>query len=83
LQKAEALLAVASEKLKTTLDTIQIAEALQEKGIKVFDSYHLAVAEENGCDVFLTTDDRFLHRAKETGLNIVAENPAKWIVEVI
>jgi predicted nucleic acid-binding protein len=56
---------------------------LKQKGIKVFDSYHLAVAEENDCDVFLTTDDCFLKRAKEIALNIVVENPAKWIVEVI
>ena len=83
LEKVEALLSIASEMLKATTTTVEKAEAFQKGGIKVFDSYHLAIADENGCDVFLTTDDRLLKRAAGQALNIRTANPATWILEVI
>ena len=83
LEKVKALLSIASEELIATKATVKLAEAFQASGITVFDSYHLAVAEEHGCDVFLTTDDRFLKKAAKQTLNIQVANPAKWILEVI
>ena len=83
LQKVQSLMLIANAKLNTTASSVRKAEAFQKKGVKVFDSYHLAVAIENGCDVFLTTDDRFLKKAVELKTKTIVENPAKWIVEVI
>jgi predicted nucleic acid-binding protein len=83
LQKVNALVSLSNERLVATEAVIKKAEDYQAKGIKIYDSYHLAVAEENKCDVFLTTDDQFLKRAKEIDLNVTVDNPANWIVEVI
>jgi hypothetical protein len=42
----------------------------------------LAVAEENLADLFLTTDDKLLTRAKLIRLNMEAANPSTWLMEV-
>jgi len=52
----------------------------QCNGIDIIDSYHLALAETSGADVFLTTDDRFLRKANRIDLKIRVENPETWIV---
>lgn len=82
-EKIEAFLSTATEELKTAASTVAKAEAFQKNGIKIFDSYHLAVADENGCDVLLTTDDRFLKKAAKQEINIKVANPAIWLLEVI
>jgi predicted nucleic acid-binding protein len=74
---------IADENFKITEAAIALVESYQEIGVKEMDSYHIAVAIDNGCDVFLTTDDRFLKKVKKLGLQISAENPATWILEVI
>ena len=53
-----------------------------EHGIKPFDSLHLALAEVNRADVFLTTDDRLLRAAGSVELAIKATNPVSWLMEV-
>jgi predicted nucleic acid-binding protein len=55
------------------------AAFFQQNGIDTFDSYHLALAELCGADVFLTTDDRFLRKAKQIALKIKVENPETWL----
>jgi len=82
-EKVKSFLSTTAAELKTTAATVAKAEAFQKNGINVFDSYHLAIADENGCDVFLTTDDRFLKKAKKQKINIKAANPAIWLLEVI
>ena len=83
LEKVDALLTVAKEKLATTELVLTKAAEFQKAGIKIVDSIHLATAHENSVDVFLTTDDSFLRRAKSLGLSMKVENPATWILEVI
>ena len=82
-EKVEAFLSIADEELRTTTVTVAKAEVFQKNGIKVFDSYHLAVADENGCDVFLTTDDRFLKKATMQEISVSVANPVTWLLEVI
>ncbi|MDR0843453.1 MAG: PIN domain-containing protein [Acidobacteriota bacterium] len=82
-EKVEAFLSTAIEDLKTTEVAVAKAVSFQKNGIKVFDSYHLAVADENSCDVFLTTDDRFLNKATRQKINTRVANPATWLLEVI
>jgi predicted nucleic acid-binding protein len=58
---------------------------LEASGLKEFDALHLAVAGECGCDVLLTTDDRFrkwAHRNPNTS-SVRIENPLDFLKEVL
>ncbi len=59
------------------------ARHIREWGIAAVDALHLACAESGGVDVFLTTDDRLVRRAKTYAeqLHIRVENPLKWLRE--
>jgi predicted nucleic acid-binding protein len=58
-------------------------EVLEQAGFADFDALHLACAERAEVDVFLTTDDRLLRRAKRLAaqLRVRVENPATWVRE--
>jgi predicted nucleic acid-binding protein len=55
----------------------------EQAGFADFDALHLACAERAEVDVFLTTDDRLLRRAKRLAaqLRVRVENPATWVRE--
>ena len=57
---------------------------LEILGFKWFDALHLACAESANVDVFLTTDDGILRRAKRFGsqLQIRVANPYEWLQEM-
>ena len=52
-------------------------------GFKPLDALHVACAEAAKCDVLLTTDDRFLRKARSLAseLSVRIENPLVWITE--
>ena len=54
---------------------------LEKLGFKRLDALHLACAERGNADVFLTTDDRLLRRAKRLSskLHVRVENPYEWL----
>lgn len=54
-------------------------------GFKPFDALHLACAENVVAEVLLTTDDKFLNKAKKNKnkLRVRVENPIIWFLEVI
>ena len=54
---------------------------LEGLGFKRRDALHLACAESAGVDIFLTTDDRLLRRAKRYQMQIhtQVENPDIWL----
>lgn len=56
-------------------------EQLEALGFKWFDALHLACAESSNADIFLTTDDRLLRRAKRfsSNLRVRVENPYTWL----
>lgn len=58
---------------------------LETLGFKWFDALHLACAESANVDVFLTTDDGILARAKRFGsqLQVRIANPYQWLQEMI
>jgi predicted nucleic acid-binding protein len=62
---------------------IKRAEYFQLHGVKPLDSFHLAVAESAGVDVFLTTDRKFLNAAARLEPGVKIANPAEWIMEAI
>lgn len=58
-------------------------EELEGLGFKKFDALHIACAESGNADIFLTTDDRMLRRAKRyrAQLRVRVENPYTWLQE--
>ena len=54
---------------------------LEKLGFKQLDALHLACAESGNADIFLTTDDRLLRRAKRLSskLHVQVENPYEWL----
>jgi predicted nucleic acid-binding protein len=81
LEKVVALYRRAKEYLPLTDEIKKRAVVLQGKNLKAFDSLHLALAETNGYDVLLTTDDDFLKMAAKIELSIKVANPAFWIMK--
>ena len=55
---------------------------LQENGMDVYDSLHVALAENCGADIFLTTDDHLLALSKRLDVKLHTANPAAWLFEV-
>jgi predicted nucleic acid-binding protein len=58
-------------------------DELTSIGFKSMDALHAACAESGGCDVLLTTDDKFLNRARrlQARLRVRVENPLVWMQE--
>ncbi len=56
----------------------------EAKGLSAFDALHLAAAEAGRCDVLLTTDERFLARAKKLNPSspVKVENPVERLREL-
>jgi len=61
------------------------AGELEKFGFVGFDAVHLACAESGGTDVFLSTDDRLLKRAKRLSkkIRVKVMNPLDWLQEMI
>ena len=64
---------------------ISRGKQLEMLGFKGLDALHLACAESGDADIFLTTDDGLLRRAKRhhSPLRVRVENPYTWLQEVI
>jgi predicted nucleic acid-binding protein len=82
LEKVNTLYQIAKQYFPTTTEAEKRAKFFQGNGLKLFDSYHLAVAETNEADVFLTTDDKFFKTANRLRLGIKVSNPLLWLTEV-
>jgi uncharacterized protein with PIN domain len=61
------------------------AEELMKLNFKFQDALHLAFAEAGDADIFLTTDDRLLRKAKQykDNLKIEVENPTIWLMNIL
>lgn len=82
---AEALLTFAREIFTPDSATADLAQRIERLGITSFDALHLASADQSGAaDVFLTTDDNLLRRARRGRglLRTRAQNPVSWLREV-
>lgn len=55
----------------------------QTVNLKSFDALHLAGAEYGKADILLTTDNKFISRAKASDSKIRVANPAIWMTEVL
>lgn len=60
--------------------TFELAKA----GFSFYDAAHIASSEEANADVFLSTDDRLVKRAKRqtNSISVTVENPLIWLTEI-
>lgn len=78
-------LKISQDYLEST-DAIEArAEELMQLSFKFYDALHLAFAEAGNVDVFLTTDDRLLRKAKQhqDSIWVNVENPIIWLISVL
>ncbi len=79
----QALLAEANNRIPLDGQITQRAKELEAFGYGAFDALHLSSAEAGLADVLLTTDDRFIKRARRgtgsPGLRVM--NPVEWLQE--
>ena len=82
-QRVQLLASGVHHKVSIGQSEIARAQHIQSWGIATVDALHLACAESGRVDVFLTTDDRLLRKAKMYAgqLHVQVENPLKWLRE--
>lgn len=74
----------AHQTVSVRMSEISRGKQLETLGFKESDALHLACAESGSSDVFLTTDDRLLAKARRDSLqlHVRVENPYVWFQEV-
>ena len=79
-----ALLAFADESVVPQPGDAVRAQSLKQLGFEAFDALHVACAERAQVDVFLTTDDGLLRRARRDAseVRVRVENPVSWYREL-
>jgi predicted nucleic acid-binding protein len=82
-EQIQRLYAAASERIALTVEAELRATFFHQRGLKPFDSLHLALAETSGVDVFLTTDDRLLRTANKMDVKLKIAHPVFWLMEVV
>lgn len=84
-EQVKSILNLANIYIPSTENIDMRAEKLMELSFKFHDALHLAFAEAGDADVFLTTDDRLLRKAKKfpSILNIAVENPTIWLMNIL
>ena len=82
-QKASLLASIADSRVFLN-DSIELkSKEYQRLGIDLFDSLHIACAEESRADIMLSTDDVLIKRAQKSKIiKVRIENPVKWLMEV-
>ncbi|MEC4817068.1 MAG: PIN domain-containing protein [Scytonema sp. PMC 1069.18] len=85
LGQVNSILNVATIYIQSTEDIELRAEELMRLSFKYHDALHLAFAEAGDADVFLTTDDRLLRKAKQYQniFRIKVENPTIWLMNIL
>ncbi len=84
-QQVKSILNVANIYIQSTENIDLRAEELMKLSFKFHDALHLAFAEAGDADVFLTTDDRLLRKAKQSQniFSIEVENPTIWLMNIL
>lgn len=75
--------AIESTEIAYSQEIKQRAIELREYNIKDMDSLHLAFAESENVDYFITTDRLLINASKRANLKIKVINPIEFIMEVI
>ena len=78
--------------LSLTTDSIASTPAIEAQarefmqlGFRLYDALHLAFAQAASADIFLTTDDRLLKKAKRYNrhITVLTENPVIWLMNTL
>jgi len=82
LSQVQELLSIATIKVQTSTALEERIADLIQLSFTFYDAAHVASAERSQCDVFLTTDDRLLRRARQNSnqLSVKIENPLQWLI---
>ncbi len=82
LRQVQELLSIATIKVQTSTALEKRIADLTKLSFTFYDAAHIASAERSQCDIFLTTDDRLLRRARQNldQLGVKIENPLQWLV---
>ncbi len=84
-EQVKSILNVANIYVQSTENIELRAEKLIKLGFKFHDALHLAFAESGDADIFLTTDDRLLRKARQSQnlLSVEVENPTIWLMNIL
>jgi predicted nucleic acid-binding protein len=84
LERINDILTIAKVYIESTNDIDLRTQELMKLSFKYHDALHLAFAEAGKADIFLTTDDRLLNKAKsyQNMLKIIVDNPVIWLMTV-
>lgn len=84
-EQVNSILTVATIYIQSSEEIELRAEELMKLNFKFQDALHLAFAEAGDADIFLTTDDRLLRKAKQykDNLKIEVENPTIWLMNIL
>lgn len=84
LNNVKTILAVARIRVITSLIVEQRAAELQKLGFSSYDATHIASAERSNADIFLSTDDRLIKKAKNKAqlLQMKVDNPVQWLIKI-
>lgn len=66
-----------------TDEIVTRAKQLERFNIKPYDALHLACAEAEGVDVFLTTDRKLIKATTRSDTAVKVKNPLIWLTEVL
>ncbi|NBD15677.1 MAG: PIN domain-containing protein [Cyanobacteria bacterium] len=85
LQALQKILEIATIQVTHNNQLYQRAFQFQEMGFRAYDAFHLASAESSKADVFLSTDDRLIKKARRytQKIQVAVDNPAQWLSQVI
>jgi predicted nucleic acid-binding protein len=84
-EQLEAILSITKHHQTSTPEIEIRAQELMQLGFKLYDALHLAFAQAASTDIFLTTDDRLLRKAKQypEEVTIPVENPVVWLITLL
>lgn len=79
------MLAIAKIKVVSSQALEERSRELQKMGFTAYDAAHIASAERGRADVFLSTDDRLIKRAKRYAqlIQVSVENPVPWLMQSV
>jgi predicted nucleic acid-binding protein len=85
LKNIQKILTMAKIKVVDSPSLQKRANELQALGFSSYDAAHIASAERSQADIFLTTDDRLIKRAKRLTnlIKVNIDNPVQWLVKMI
>ena len=85
LSNVKSILAIARIKVLSSQALEDRSRNLRQLGFSVYDAAHIASAERGCADVFLSTDDRLVKRAKRHAerLQVDIDNPVSWLMKSI